>query len=390
MRLVRGSDDLHWVRWYPAADDAEWYHEGTPFRSSQDRDAEQPDPSLGEVRSKCVQWVSCCWCPPPPKVCEVGNEDTFANGVRPEELAVAVPSSKPCGCACGRKAELVDFDPIQPQYGWWQHVCDPVTGIWSRGPAMTHRHRLQDDPAWDLCGAVGLPVPGTMVQVYEGCGPDRPWYFLSSDTEALVWVSEDSPTIELASGSAYHGKLAIQTLTGTVGEQEVSGAFAEGPAVAVVDLARCPTFDRTTPYHARRIGQADDLVVYATRLSPRCCSGSGSGSGSGSDPNVCAPDQPCVRVEPAGFPTLFYPLAFPSPNTQWGLCSLDDFCFFCLLGHMVAEVLQVPGSSSESMHFVSHNAAAGTWTFQVKTPTLNPTYPAGTIVVFTLLPGGCP
>lgn len=279
MRLVRGSDELFWVRWYPASPDAEWYEEGTPFRSSQDRDINTPDPSLGEVRAKCPRWVSCCFCPPPPKVCERGDEDTFANGVRPEDLAVASPSAQPCGSACARLAELIDRDPISAQYGWWQLVCDPATGLWSRGPALTHRHRLQDDPAWDQSGMPGLAVPGTIVQVFEGCGPDRPWWFVSGDHGALVLIGEDSPTIELASGVAYHATLAVPGLTGQAGDQEVTGAWDTGPAIAVIDLAHCPSIDRSTPYVARRVGLVDDLVVYATRLTGCCASGSGSGGG---------------------------------------------------------------------------------------------------------------
>lgn len=335
MRLVQHSEELYWVRWYPACPDATWYPGWSPFRSSQDRDENEPAPSLGEVRSLCVEWVSCNFCPPPPGVCEVGDDDVFANGITPEALAMATPATNPCGYAAPRLAELIDASPDQPQYGWWQLVCNPDTGVWTRGPAASCRHRLQEDPVTERNGSIGLPVPGTVVQVLQGCGPGMPWYFVHDELDQLVKVTQDHPSVVLTAGSAYTAVRLTPLLTGMAGSQQVSGGWAEADQVAVIDLAGRASIDRTTPYIARRMGRAGGLTVYAARLDP----GTG-GSGSDSGPLPC--DYPCDRMAGGLAPATW--------SVQTGSGWTNDTTNGVLYSHL-----------SDKLLSISHRLAACSW-----------------------------
>jgi hypothetical protein len=287
MRFFANRPDLvAWVRWYPAADGAEWFTGPTPFRSSSWKDALAPDLPLGEIRSSCRQFVSCCFCPPAlGPAAYRGTAEQFRDGWDVQQLVGVVPDAHPSGCPCRRPAELTDRKAAEADYGWWQLFCNPTTGLWSRAPAWSNRHPIDRDSAAERSGRVGLPVPGEAVLVVENLGGvERPsWTFEGTAHPQVVRLAEATPTAELADATpAYHAYLQQPWTAGPPGSQEIQGTWFDATPVLVVPSCRAPDIaDVTCLLLGTLLGTVGGVCVYVAGVETlNLLRGCGCGSGS--------------------------------------------------------------------------------------------------------------
>lgn len=273
MRLVEGSDTLHPVRWYPAAPDARWFPYPHAFTSSMWEDADAQFDGAGEVRDPCVQFVTCNVDPCPGQDF-LGEPSWYLDGVPPGAIPADDELLPPpdCGAPVAIWAELIDRDLADARYGWWQLRCNPTTGRLERGPT-TWRHRIEEDPCWEVQGKLGIPVPGTIVRIVPGCD-GQPWHFRHDALETLVVLTSATPSVILTAGRAYTATLLLVLLEGEAGSQVLTGAFTAGPFVLVIDLRDADTLEVGARYPARLLGRWGGLDVYSIRSE---AGGGGSG-----------------------------------------------------------------------------------------------------------------
>lgn len=163
----------------------------------------------------------------------------------------------------GMWAELVESADHDPLYGWWRLVCDPVTKKLVRGGPSDY-HSIDTDPAVDLSGRIGLPVPGTIARVYEGC-ESQPWVFTTPNQSYFVQLTEDHPTQILEGGrKAYNAFLCVPT-HGSGLDPSTTGVTAVAVSVLAYDVSGREETPSLGPWPAVWLGVFGGKVLFGWR-----------------------------------------------------------------------------------------------------------------------------
>ncbi len=251
-------------------------------------------------------------------------------------------------------AELIDRDLETARYGHRELTCDPETGALVR-LAGGRSGTLTTDPAWEVQGRLGIPVPGTIVRMRDGCDGQL-YHFDGPALDYIVECLEDSPSVTLEAGAAYLARLTIPELSADEpGDQVLTGAWEDGPGCLLLDLTATAPLRAGARYPARLVGPAEGQDVYAVRPDPV--------PGGGSTCADCvvvatSDDDPLVLPESGtlGVLYLWYSTGGATRASVrwivleglwsgwWDTCTCDWVPWWCVLGDCV-QYLTDPGAA---------------------------------------------